>query len=157
MLQPEAPGLFGGLVARSPRHWLLGPLFEHLTALMAAQAFWWAAVGISAVELLRLKPWARPAIEGVGWVLLVYATAFGVFWARLWLAAPTPGFSPLPPHGSYRAIALASGLAACAAIAAALAVMIVFLRRAAVRLAFQPRPDGRPAEKSRIGDPAAGD
>ncbi len=46
VLQPDAPSLFGGLAAQSPRYWLLRPLFEHLTALMAAQALWWAAVGL---------------------------------------------------------------------------------------------------------------
>jgi hypothetical protein len=56
VLQPEAPSLFGSIVAQSPRHWLLRPLFERLTALMAVQALWWLAVGLSAVQLLRLRP-----------------------------------------------------------------------------------------------------
>jgi hypothetical protein len=138
-LQPETSGLFGGIVAQSPRHWLLRPLFEHLTALMAAQALWWLAVGISAVQLLRLRSWARPAIQGVCWMLLAYAAAFGVFWTRLWITMPAQSAAAAPGVYPYRTIALAGGLAACAAVAAGLVAMIVSLRSAEVRLAFGPR------------------
>ena len=139
VLQPDAPSLLGGLVAQSPRHWLLRPLFEHLAALMAAQALWWAAVGLSAVGLLRLKSWARPAIEGACWIVLAYAAVFGVFWAKLWITMPAQSAAAASGAHQYRMIALAGGLAACAAVAIGLVAMIGSLRSAAVRLAFRPR------------------
>jgi hypothetical protein len=143
VLQPDAPSLFGGIVAQSPRHWLLRPLFEHLTALMAVQAVWWAAVGLSAVQLLRLRPWARAAIQGVCGVLLLYAALFAVFWAKLWLTMPARGAASAPAPGAhqYRTFALAGGLALCAAIATGLVAMIVSLRSAAVRFAFRRQAD----------------
>jgi hypothetical protein len=106
---------------------------------MTAQALWWAAVGFSAFLLLRLRPWARAAIQGVCWVLLAYAAVFGVFWAKLWITMPAQSAAAAPGAYQYRTIALAGGLAACAAVATGLVAMIVSLRGAAVRLAFRLR------------------
>jgi hypothetical protein len=145
VLQPDAPSLFGELVAQSPRNWLLRPRFEHLTALMTAQALWWAAVGFSAFLFLRLRPWARVAIQGACWALLLYAALFAVFWAQLWLTMPPPGAAPAPGAYQHRTLALIGGLAVCAAIATGLVTMIVSLRSAAVRFAFRRQADTRPA------------
>src|ERR1700693_181055 len=131
--------------AQSSRHWLLRPLFEHMTALMSAQALWWAAVGLSAVQLLRLRPWARSAIQGACWVLLLYAALFALFWAELWLTIPAQVAAPAPGAYQYRTFAFAGGLAVCAAVATGLVAMIVSLRGAAVRSAFRRQPDLRPA------------
>jgi hypothetical protein len=94
-------------------------------------------VGISAVQLLRLRPWARPAIQGVCGLLLLYAALFAVYWANLWLTMPAQGAASAPVAHQYRTLALAGGLAVCAAIAAGLVAMIVSLHSAAVRSAFR--------------------
>ncbi len=95
--------------------------------------------GSLAVGLLRLKSWARAAIQGVCWVLLAYAAGFGVFWVNLWITMSAQSASSAPGGYQYRTIALAGGLAACAAVATGLVAMIVSLRSAAVRFAFRPQ------------------
>lgn len=138
VLQPDAPSLFGDLAAQAPALPFLRPLLAHLTALMSAQALWWAAVGVSAFGLLRLRPWGRVAIQGICWALLAYAAGFGVFWATVWPTLPVRGESvPAFAATSYRALGLAGGLAACAAVAAGLITMIVLLRKPRVREAFE--------------------
>ena len=137
VLQPDAPSLFGDVVAQSQRFWLLRPLFAHLTTLMTAQALWWAAVGVSAFALLRLRLWARVAIQGVCWALLVYAAGFEVFWAVVWPTLPARGAGAVAFGASYRTLAQVGGLTACAAVSAGLIWMIVLLRRPRVRAAFR--------------------
>jgi hypothetical protein len=137
VLQPDAPSLFGGVAAESPGQWLLRPLFGHLTMLMTAQALWWAAVGVSAFALLRLRPWARLAIQGVCCVLLVYAVGFGVFWGAVWPTLPARGAAITALGASYRTLALIGGLTVCAGVSAGLIAMIVLLRAPGVRAAFR--------------------
>ena len=135
-LEPDAPSLFRDVAAQSPRDWLVRPLLEHLTAFMTAQALWWTFVGIAAFGLLRLRPWARVAIQGVCGVLLVYSVGFGVFWGAVWPNLPARGAGATAFGISYRTLALAGGLTACAAVATGLITMIVLLRTPRVRAAF---------------------
>ncbi|HEY2290855.1 MAG TPA: hypothetical protein VGM86_09160 [Thermoanaerobaculia bacterium] len=51
----------------------------------------WALVGIIvAVELLRLRSWARPALEGLAWLALAYMLALRSLWIALRLSLPAP-------------------------------------------------------------------
>ena len=98
VLKPDAPSFIKDALAQTPRFRLARPLFAHLTTVMMIQALWWIFVGIAAFALLRLRPWARVAIQGVCWFLLVYSVAFEIFWAAVWptLPAASPGATPLP-------------------------------------------------------------
>jgi hypothetical protein len=97
VLKPDAPSFIRDALAQTPRFRLVQPLFAHLTAVMMLQALWWIFVGIAAFALLRLRPWARVAIQGVCWFLLVYSVAFEIFWAAVFpaLAAGSAGATPL--------------------------------------------------------------
>jgi hypothetical protein len=137
VLEPDAPSLFGDVAAQAPGLPFLRPLLAHLTALMTAQALWWAFVGIAAFGLLRLRPWARVATQGVCWALLVYAAGYGVFWGAVWPTLPARGTGAIAFGTSYRTLALVGGLVACAAVSAGLIWMIVLLRTPRVRFAFR--------------------
>ena len=136
VIQPDAPSLFGDIAARSPLPFLR-PLLGHLTALMTAQALWWAFVGVAAIGLLRLRPWGRLAMEAIGWALLAYTVGFVVLWTSVWPTLPArTGSAPVFAAVSNRVAGLAVALAACAVLAGASITMIVLLRKPRVREAF---------------------
>lgn len=140
VLKPDAPNIIRDALAQTPRFGLVKPLFAHLTAVIMLQALWWIFVGIAAFALLRLRPWARVAIQGVCCFLLVYSVAFEIFWAAVWPTLPAGGAGAMPLGASYRTVALVAGLTAGAAMGAGLIWMIVLLRAPRVRAAFQNGP-----------------
>lgn len=132
VIQPAAPTLFGVVGTRSPQTWFLRPLFEHLTMVMTLQAIISFAVGVSAWQFLRLRPWARVAVQTVCWIVIAYVTAFAILWTMVWTrAAGEP--ETLPTSG------FVAGLVICLALAAGPAVMISLLRSSRVRDAFAHR------------------
>ena len=140
VLQPDAPNLFGDALANTPKLWFMRPLLSHITAVVTMQALWWIFVGVAAFGLLRLRPWARVAMQGIGAVLLVYFLGFGMFWAVVWPNLPSRSVSALAPGTSYRTLALVGGLTVCAVVCAGLIWMIVLLRGPGVRAAFAAEP-----------------
>ena len=138
VLEPDAATLFGDITGQLPKLWFLRPLLAHLTALMAAQALWWAFVGIAAFSLLRLRPWARVAMQGVCWTQLVYFAGFGTLWATVWPTQPVSGESaPAFSAISNRTVVFIGGLAVFAVAATGLITVIVLLRTPKVREAFE--------------------
>lgn len=143
LLQMGAPGLLRSVAEQSPYAWFLRPLFRHLAALMSVQVIASALVGFSAYQLLRLRPWARVAMQVVCWFALAFLGSFTAFWAWFWpkaaaaQAATDPSFS----EHSYGEIGLLAGVVICLAVCAGLAVMIALLRGSKVREAFRsPSP-----------------
>jgi hypothetical protein len=137
VLKPDAPSFIRDALAQMPRFRLVRPLFAHLTAVITMQALWWIFVGVAAFALLRLRPWARVAIQGICCFLLVYSVAFEIFWAAVWPTLPPGSAGAMPLGASYRTVALVGGLAVGAAVAAGLIWMIVLLRGPRVRAAFE--------------------
>jgi hypothetical protein len=135
-LQPAAPALFEEAERRDPEIRFLRPLFEHLTAIKIAQLVAGIAVVVLAYRFLRLRPRARVAIQVVCWIVLCYVLAFAALWTRIWTRAFA--LAPDDPRlsGTHGRIALAAGLALCAALAAGLLLMIRSLRSFPVRDAF---------------------
>jgi hypothetical protein len=137
VLQPEAPSFIGDALAQTASFRFMRPLLTHITAVITAQALWWTFVGVAAFGLLRLRPWARVAIQGVCGFLLVYATGFEVFWAVVWPTLPVRRATVVALGTSYQTLALVAGLTVCAAMSAGLIWMIVLLRGSKVRAAFR--------------------
>jgi hypothetical protein len=138
VLQPEAPSFIGDALAQTSSFQFMRPLLTHITAVITAQALWWTFVGIAAFGLLRLRRWARVAIQAVCGCLLVYATGFEVFWAVIWPTLPVPRRASALAFGtSYQTLALVAGLTVCLAMSAGLVWMIVLLRGPRVRAAFR--------------------
>jgi hypothetical protein len=108
---------------------------RHATEFLVAQILVAAAVAYAAFELLRLKPWARRAIEVFAWlgILVTLATALYTFAWTVAVARETPAEAEqIRIAGLFAAIAIAL-------IGSALfgGGTIYFLRRPAVRRAFE--------------------
>jgi hypothetical protein len=94
-------------------------------------------VGVASIGLLRLRPWARGAVEAISWLALAYVTLASVWLARDWdaIARRLQALSPLP-------LALPSMGAGAAAVnvalhGAPLALAIYYLRKPEIRAAFE--------------------
>jgi len=107
---------------------------RHATELLVAQILLAAAVAYAAFELLRLKPWARRAIEAFAWlgILVTLAIAVYTFAWTVAVARATPAEDEqIRIAGLFAAIVIAL-------IGSALfGGTIYFLRRPAVRRAFE--------------------
>jgi hypothetical protein len=88
-----------------------------------------------AVGLLRLRPWARPAIEALCWLGLIFVVCFSILWVFLW----TGVIGEAASHpSSYRSLAVSITLLLTGGLALAFVVMIRALRRPDVRAVFRP-------------------
>ncbi len=136
-LQPAIPSLVALAAREDPMTRYLNPLLEHYGLVLTIQALLAAGVGISAYFLLRMRPWARVAVQTVCWLGLLYIACFAAFWlfvmSRAVAARPR---SQIPPS---------AGILVCAALAVGLAVMIGMLRSRRLREAFISPPPSPPA------------
>jgi hypothetical protein len=140
VLQSDAPSLIGEALANAPKLSFMRPLLSHITAVIIGQGLWWIFVGVAAFGLLRLRPWARVAIQGVCGLLFVYFLGFETFWTVVWPTLPSQSARAVALGTSYRALALIASLSVGAAVGAGLIWMIFLLRAPRVRAAFQNRP-----------------
>lgn len=110
-------------------------VLAHLTEIKLVQAAAWVGVAFIAVGLLRLRPWARVALQVVGACILLYFAGILAIWARAWQSA---GLDPTVPRLSEtsRLTLLAGGMAIGVVLAAFVVSMIVILRRPGIRQAF---------------------
>ena len=139
MLQPAAPSLFAAAERQSPQMSFLRPLFEHLTTVKIIEAVAAAAVVVVASQFLRLRAWARVAVQAVCWLTLGYVVSFAVLWVGIWThMTAEPAGSPMSSSYSHRTIGLVGGIAVCLFFAAGLVAMIALLRSSRVRTAFNP-------------------
>jgi hypothetical protein len=131
-LQPAIPSLLALAPQEDPSTRFLHPLLEHYGLVLALQALLAAAVGISAYYLLRLRPWARVAIQAVCWLGIVYLACFAVFWIFV--------MSRTVAARAHRPVPTSVGILIPVVLAAGLAVMIGLLRSRRVRESFVASP-----------------
>lgn len=89
------------------------------------------------VALLRLRSWARTAIEALSWLGLLYCVGFGIFWIYLWgsiTGQMPPDQMPVDP-GTMRTIGAIIGVVLAAVFAIPLYLMIRYLRGPEARAA----------------------
>jgi hypothetical protein len=136
VLRSASPGLLRAAEQASSSAWLVGPILRYAVVLFALQAAIWGTVGFCAFSLLRMRPWARVAVQAVCWLNLAYVAGFLVFWVGIWtnaarLAAEDPSLT-----ASKRTLVLAAGVGIGVLLGTALAVMLGYLRSSRVRAAF---------------------
>ncbi len=103
-----------------PVDWVMG----HFPTVVAVQGTIAACVAGISIQFLRLRPWARRALELVAWLALAVTVALGTGFAWVWARLPRSGnFAPV------LAGLLVAGLLLVAAIRA--------MRRPEVRAAFR--------------------
>jgi hypothetical protein len=136
VLQPVLPLLvqLGGQAAPSR---IFDPLLAHLTEIKLAQALAWTAVAVAAFYFLRLRRWARVAVQAICWIGLAYVSCVGVVWAAAYSRIPAAG---VVAHSSapatHRTLLLLGGLLVCVVLIAGLIATIVLLRSTDVGRAF---------------------
>ena len=139
MLQPAAPSLFAAVEQQSPQMSFLRPLFKHLATVKIIEAVASAGVICIASQFLRLRAWARVAVQAVCWLTLCYIVSFAILWVGIWThMTAEPAGGPMSSSYSHRMIGLVGGLAVCLLFAAGLVTMIALLRGSRVRAAFHP-------------------
>ena len=119
----------------SPVLWIMDLLFRYFAAGAAIQMFFsvlaiWAAIG-----LLRLKSWARSAIELLCWFLFFWCVCFGVFWVYLWTYTATRGASV--PMLFLELLGAIVGFGIAGLTSAPLLIMIRYLRSDEVHTAVE--------------------
>jgi len=118
----------------APLDWVI----RHFATVVFVQAIVALGVALVAYNFLRLRPWARPALETICWIALggavALACALGLHAAGL----------PAGPE----ARGLSASLAPLFAVAAALGAVIWTVRRPPVLQAFAPRTPQPTKERS---------
>ena len=93
------------------------------------------AVAFCAWGLLRLRSWARPAVQTISGLALGYFVCFGLLWTWAWMRAPAE--SAARAHAN-PGLLLAAGLTLSLILAAGFATMIASLQSRRVRETFLP-------------------
>ena len=124
-----------GFFSELPGGWVLRLGFRHFGVSLLLQIVVGIAIAISAYALLRLRPWARPAVEAFCWLGLTFVVCFGAMWVLFWTRVPQAAARPAWT-GS---VGVAVTLGICGGLAAAFIAMIRSLRRPEIRGTF-----GRP-------------
>lgn len=149
VLQPAMPSLFNLAVTQQPQTWFLEPLFRHFAVWETTRALFAVAIGVSAYFFLRLRPWARVAIQVVSWLVLLYAACFAVFWASVWgrtfARAVASGSLSARSHGP---MGFLVGIAFSLAVVAGSAVALGLLRSRRVKAAFASAQDVAPSRSA---------
>jgi hypothetical protein len=131
----ESPVPDSGL---SPEFALMSFVFQNLGVLLAFQSVV-ALISIWAgVSLLRLRAWAKTAIEGLSWLGLLYTVGFGVYWLYMWIsmAGQMPGDVGQIDLDMFRTMGAVLGVVVTVTLAIPLGIMIWYLRGKEVREAI---------------------
>jgi hypothetical protein len=124
------PSVFSGLVPMR----ILRTVFRQFGVEVTVQMLVGVVVVFCAAGLLRLRPWARPAIETFCWLGLTFLVCFSIFWVFLWTRGIGEAASNPP---SLRPLAVGITLLLTGGLALAFVAMIRVLRRPDVRAAFR--------------------
>jgi hypothetical protein len=140
VLQPAMPSLLDLASRRDPMTARLQPLFEHYVAVKTVEALFAGAAGVSAFFLLRLRPWARLAVQGACWIVIVYLGCFLAIWTKAWSSRALAEVRTHSVSESQGALGFGAGLGVTLALIAGFAVMIGVLRSRRLRAAFTAAP-----------------
>ena len=102
-----------------------------LQGIVAVVAIW------AGVSLLRLKQWARTAIEVLSWIAFLYTVGFGIFWVYMWISMTGQVMAGSAPGNvdSFQVIGAVMGVIVSAVFAVPLWIMIRYLRGVEARTA----------------------
>jgi hypothetical protein len=124
--------------------------------------FWWLAlaqIGVAgfiiyaSIQFMKLRAWARAALEIVAWIGLTFGLGFGIHWAFGWLDMTTNVPKKFPGRFEhFRYLVLAAGMFGILFWIVPVAVVIGFLRGKTIRQAMvKTVPPPVPVEKANSG------
>ena len=114
-------------------------MFGYFGWLVAAQLVLAVVAIVAGIQFLKLRPWARAALEILSWISLIYVVGFGVFWVSTWslMTGQFPQQQDAPfDMETFRIIGLAMGAFITLTFAVPLAIMIKYLRGKVIREAM---------------------
>lgn len=134
----SADGGFVMSLVTAPDSSALGMFFRHLIPFAVLQSLIGAFAVVAAVEFLRLRAWARLAMEALSWVSLVYILVNGVLVLYLWdaVVADMPSELVVIEPAQLHMLGLIVDLVVTVALAAPIGVTVKYLRGAPVRRAI---------------------
>jgi hypothetical protein len=94
---------------------------------------------IVSIQFLRLRTWARSALEIIAWLGLLYVVAFGIFWIASWIGITSvlPSSAGAPePSPLFSIFGAIIGLFVTVVWSVPFAVIIMFLRGKVIREAL---------------------
>jgi len=115
-------------------------LFRHVGLLAAVQVAFGVVVIFAGTQFLKLRPWARTALEVVSWLGLVYVLGFGTFMVVSWVgmsnrmpvASSAQGAPPM-----FGIMGLVTGVVVIAVWTVPIVLIIKILRGPKIRDAFK--------------------
>lgn len=132
-LGPAMPTILSYAQEKEPALRFLRPYFEHYGAIKSIEAIFAAAVTFSAYKFLKLRAWARGALEAASWIYLVYVLAFIYVSYTFRLHGPVTRAGASNPYTMGRMV---GGFGLGILLIGALIWMIVLLRGRKIRAAF---------------------
>lgn len=119
------------------------PLIFRLFPLIAIVQIGFAALGlISGIHFLKLRSWARHALEMLTWLCLLFLLAFMVYWVYEWLSMPSGGST------GFGILGAVMGVVITAIYTIPLGIMLKYLRGETVKNAIRTGLQSTPAEVS---------
>jgi hypothetical protein len=114
-------------------------VFEHFGALLVVQFMVAILAILAGIHLLRLRPWARTAIEILSWLGMIYLVVFGISWIQgmAGVAEHVPAGAASPSAEMLQLLGTVIGVVMTAIFAVPLAIMIWYLRKPGVRAAIR--------------------
>lgn len=130
MCLSAAMALFGSvMMGQMPQHDIKDPLFFRMIPFLAIVQVGLAALGlVSGINFLKLKAWARSALEALTWLLLLCILGFMVFWIINWVSM-TSGHGPR----GFDVMGVVMGIVITAIYGVPLGIMVKYLRGARVK------------------------
>ena len=113
-------------------------IFQNFELIAIVQVAFALFVLIASIQFLKLRPWARHALEIISWLGLVYLVAFGTLWVVSWIGITShipvsEGAAGPPPLFNIFGAIMGSMVTVCWAVP--LVVIIIVLRGKTVRSA----------------------
>jgi hypothetical protein len=117
---------------------LMMGMFRYFGWLVAAQLVLAVVAIVAGYEFLKLRPWARAALEILSWISLIYVVGFGVYWLSAWstMTGQFPQQDVPFDMATFRTVGLAVAAVVTLAFAVPLGIMIKYLRGKVVREAI---------------------
>jgi len=130
-LMMRQPGMQGADLLREFA--LMNLVFQNFGVLVAVQCVIAVAALWAGIDLLRLKAWARSAVEVLSWLGLLWTVGFGVYWIYMWTSMT--GQAPAEAD-AFQLMGAVMGTVVTLVFAVPLAIMIRYLRSNEVRQAM---------------------
>ena len=123
---------------------LMNLMLQNVGAVLTVQCLVAVVAIWAGIDLLRLKAWARSAIEALCWVGVLWTIGFGIYWVYMWISMT--GQMPrgaMPDSGdTFQMMGAVMGVIGTLVFAIPLGIMIRYLRGGEVRSAITNHATG---------------